>query len=196
MQSAMVENFSKDNYEYIGGPLGQHVRPPINEESDDDGHGRSSKIRNMEGRVSGKTTAKGGPLSNEEEYEEDEDGDLNHDYKNHRDDLMEDSQTALNNGDLSGVEMKARPQTAKVKNEDENVFYRREGGDKAGFNSTSRDPNDKSRETLQEGGEPENIDGHGGMRNERMVKTIVNDGQGRSFKKHRSQHGDGQEAEY
>jgi len=39
--------------------------------------------------------------------------------------MMENSQSALNNGDLSGVEMKARPQTAKVKNEDENVFYRR-----------------------------------------------------------------------
>lgn len=121
----MVENFSKDNYEYMESHLGQHVRPPINEESDDEGHCRGSKMRNMDGRVSGKTTAKGGPLSNEDDYEEDEDGDVNHDYKNHGDDLMEDSQAALNNGDLSGVEIKARPQTAKVKNEDENVFYRR-----------------------------------------------------------------------
>ena len=60
---------------------------------------------------------------------------------------MEDSQSALNNGDLSGVEIKARPKTAKVKNEDENVFYRRQGGNN-GYNSQLRDPNDKSRETL------------------------------------------------
>ncbi len=132
----------------------------------------------MDGRVSGKTTAKEGPLSGDEEYEEDEEGgDVNHDYKNHNDELLEDSQAALNNGDLSGVEIKARPKTAKVKNEDENVFYRRQGGNNGtGFNSTPKDPNDKSRETLQEGGEPENIDGHGGYRNDRMVKTIANDG--------------------
>lgn len=90
--------------------------------------------------------------------------------------------------------MKARPQTAKVKNEDENVFYRRQGhNDKGGFNSTNRDPNNKSRETLQEGGEPEAVDNHSVLRNERMVKTIANDGQGRSFKRHRSQAGDGEE---
>lgn len=108
--SAMIENFSKDNYEYVEGHLGQHVRPPINEESDDERRGSraGTNIRNMDGRVSGKTTAKGGPLSNDEEYEEDEDGNVNGDYKN-RDDLMEDSQSALNNGDLSGFEMKARP---------------------------------------------------------------------------------------
>jgi hypothetical protein len=142
-------------------------------------------MRNMDGRVSGKTTAKGGgPLSNDEEYEEDEEGG---DYKNHHDDLIEDSQAALNNDDLSGFEIKARPQTAKVKNEDENVFYRRQGlNNNGGFNSTSRDPNGKSRETLQEGGEPENIDGHGGLRNERMVKTIANDGQRRSYTRHHS----------
>ena len=121
--SAMIENFSKDNYEYLDGRLGGHTRPPVIEESDEE-HGRS-KMRNMDGRVSGKTTAKGGPLSNDEAYEEDEDGEMNHGYKNQRDEMMEDSQSALNNGDLSGVEMKARPQTAKVKNEDENVFYRR-----------------------------------------------------------------------
>lgn len=98
----MIENFSKDNYEYMDGHIGQHARPPINEESDEE-RGRSTNMRNMEGRVSGKTTAKGGPLSNDDEYEEDEDGEMNHDYKNQRDDLMEDSQSALNNGDLSGV---------------------------------------------------------------------------------------------
>ena len=82
-------------------------------------------MRNMEGRVSGKTTAKGGPLSNDEAYEEDDDGEMNNEYKDQRDDVMENSHTALNNGDLSGFEVKARPQTDKVKNEDENVFYRR-----------------------------------------------------------------------
>jgi hypothetical protein len=118
--SAMIENFSKDNYEYLDGRLGGHNRPPVIEESDEE---RRRSIRNMDGRVSGKTTAKGGPMSNDEAYEEDEDGEMN--YKGQRDEMMEDSQAALNNGDLSGVEMKARPQTAKVKNEDENVFYRR-----------------------------------------------------------------------
>ena len=119
--TAMIENFSKENYEYLEGRL---ERPPIHEESDEE-RAKSTKMKHTDGRVSGKTTAKGGPLSNDEEYEEDEDGDRNHGYKNHRDDVMDDSQTALNNGDLSGVEMKARPQTAKVKIEDENVFYRR-----------------------------------------------------------------------
>lgn len=38
-------------------------------------------MRNMEGRVSGKTTAKGGPLSNDEAYEEDDDGEMNNEYK-------------------------------------------------------------------------------------------------------------------
>ena len=41
-------------------------------------------MRNMDGVVSGKTTAKGGHLSNEEEYEEDEEGgEANHDFKHH-----------------------------------------------------------------------------------------------------------------
>lgn len=79
--SAMIENFSKENYEYMQGELGQHMRPPINQESDDERHGgtRSTHIRNvMDGRVSGKTTAKGGPLSNEEQYEEDDEDDYKH----------------------------------------------------------------------------------------------------------------------
>jgi len=184
----MIENFSKDNYEYIeGGVIGHRRAPGNRNESDDEGERARSHIKNMEGRVSGKTTAKGGPLSNEdEEYEEDEEGEEGHEYKHHRDDLLEDSQTALNNGDLSGIETKPRPQTAKVKNEEDNVFYRRQGPNGA-YNSTNRDPNNnKSRETLQEGGEPETIDGHPGMRNERMVKTIANEGARQSMKRHRT----------
>jgi hypothetical protein len=84
----MVENFSKDNYEYIEGGVIGHRRQPsgMNRESEgEDGERARSHIKNMDGRVSGKTTAKGGPLSNddEEEYEEDEEGgEEGREYKN------------------------------------------------------------------------------------------------------------------
>lgn len=36
--------------------------------------------------------------------------------------MMEDSQSALNNHDLSGLGHKQRPRTAKTKNEEDNIF--------------------------------------------------------------------------
>jgi hypothetical protein len=55
-----------------------------------------------------------------EDYEQD-DEESAHDYsKNH-----EDSKTNLNNQDIAGITTKPRPKTAKAKNDDDNIFYRR-----------------------------------------------------------------------
>jgi hypothetical protein len=64
----------------------------------------------------------GMPLSGGEieDYEQDDEESV-HDYsQNH-----EDSKTNLNNQDISGIATKPRPKTAKAKNDDDNIFYRR-----------------------------------------------------------------------
>lgn len=88
--------------------------------------------------VSGKTTAKGGPISGGqiEEYEDEEE-----DYDQHpANESIDNSSQNLNKGELSVVQQKVRPRTAKTKNEEDNVFYRRQiaGGSNPVYTSTHR----------------------------------------------------------
>jgi hypothetical protein len=52
---------------------------------------------------------------------------------------LEESTSNLHNHDISGVASKPRPKTAKAKNEEENVFYRRQGPNNQGYLSNQKD---------------------------------------------------------
>jgi hypothetical protein len=97
--------------------------------------------------LSGKTSKGGGATTaghhddDQEEYEEDEDS------KKDENEGMEDSQTALRGGDISTSTMKkARPHTAKTKNEEDNVFYRRQSN--PNYISQAKKENSNSNQNL------------------------------------------------
>ncbi len=78
----MVENFSKDNYEYIQGPIDAHLRHPNHKESEEDliTSAEKAKRLNQERPISGITTAKGGPMSGAHIEDSEED---NEEYSQH-----------------------------------------------------------------------------------------------------------------
>jgi hypothetical protein len=95
------------------------------------------------------------------------------------------------------AQQKTRPRTAKTKNEEDNVFYRRQiGGSNPVYTSTQRgDPAHNSRTNLQdnEAGETPGA-GEIGVRNERISKTIAEEEhQKRNVKRHRTMGADGEE---
>jgi hypothetical protein len=75
----LIENFSKDNYEYVGGPTAGHYKKPHKNSEEDDmlSHTDSGRARNVisgndHNTISGKTTAKVPTHDYDEERDEDE----------------------------------------------------------------------------------------------------------------------------
>jgi hypothetical protein len=119
----MIENFSKDNYDYMldGPTMGQSrrietriIRGDESEEEVRPNSKKSQRFTNLRSdTMSGKTTAKVNTGAEDEEYGEES--------KNDED--IENSHMALN-GQIDAVTKKSRPKTAKEINE-ENIFYKK-----------------------------------------------------------------------
>jgi len=210
----MVENFSREKYpEYIAGTTveGHNRMHNSKEDSDEEMIASAEKAKRARGEydqantiLSGKTSKGGGATTaghhddDQEEYEEDEDS------KKDDNEAMEDSQTALRGGDISTSTMKkARPHTAKTKNEEDNVFYRRQSNPnyisqpkKENSNSNQNLSNNQGADEPTPRGEQDEGNGGGelGVRNERISKTLAVDGSQKKTKRHRTMGGDEEES--
>lgn len=131
----MIENFSKDHYQYIidnqySGPPNPSGKKRVLSQDDDDllSHGSIKQISKGANQttLSGKNTTK--IVTNDEYGEESKEVE--------DEDDINDSQTRLNK-ELEGVQReKPRPKTAGNKVDDENVFYKRPNVSNAGYKTT------------------------------------------------------------
>jgi hypothetical protein len=171
----MIENFSKDNYDYMldGPTMGQSrriesriIRGDESEEEVRPNSKKSQRFTNLRSdTMSGKTTAKVNTGAEDEEYGE----------ESKNDEEINDSHMALN-GQINAVTKKNRPKTAKEIN-DENIFYKKYQPPL--YSSSQRDRGDMIKKANGQGerieeneNSEEETPGDINSRNERISKTI------------------------